>query len=219
MTLRFKYTNESLEAIIAGLDLKEDDRVLSIAGSGDQAFAILEFAESVHAVDISKHQVDFMNGRIEALKRGDYEAFLDERTRRISQSESETDYFRKAGRLQRIQNKLSGLSVKRSNIFRAGKRGEFSKIYLSNSFYYYHSKTNPFFALYKISRSMPVNGLIYVSNHDKIKDMSQSKDFGRYLPPGLSLDFDRSFLARMHETEHNNDTSVQCWLPGVYRRV
>jgi hypothetical protein len=42
--LRYLATNESLMAIRHGLRIGQDDIVLSVAGGGDQAFALLEFA-------------------------------------------------------------------------------------------------------------------------------------------------------------------------------
>ena len=48
--LEYSCTNEDLKGIMAGLDLSPTDRVLTVAGSGDQAFAFLEFARQVNSV-------------------------------------------------------------------------------------------------------------------------------------------------------------------------
>lgn len=46
-------TNESISAVIRGLDLKKDDVVISIAGSGDIPFAIAPHVKKIYAIDKS----------------------------------------------------------------------------------------------------------------------------------------------------------------------
>ena len=74
----YQCTNESLKAIVAGLDVSPDDNLLVVGGSGDQAFALLEFAVKgkVTAVDNAPQQIDFIRQKVEALQRGDYESFF-----------------------------------------------------------------------------------------------------------------------------------------------
>jgi len=74
-TLGHRCTNESLAAIVNGLDVNETDDILAICGSGDQAFALLEKAHSVTAVDIYKNQVDYARYRKRCLKEEKYAFF------------------------------------------------------------------------------------------------------------------------------------------------
>ena len=69
-------SNENLLAIVAGLNLKnEQSKVLSICGSADQAFLLNCFFSEVKAVDILEKQVEFAKKRINYFKKGDFEKF------------------------------------------------------------------------------------------------------------------------------------------------
>ena len=60
-------TNESLDAIINGMNLNSKDIVLSICGSGDIPFAIAPLVKKVIAVDGSLNQINYARARKEAL--------------------------------------------------------------------------------------------------------------------------------------------------------
>ena len=75
----YKKTNENLPCIIRGLDVQPNDYILAVGGSGDQALALLEYAERVLAVDIETRQVTHMKNQIDALSLGDYEVFIKKR--------------------------------------------------------------------------------------------------------------------------------------------
>ncbi len=111
--IHFGNTNESLDAIIAGLDLSSKDTVLAIAGSGDQAFAILEHAKEVRAIDKNKVQINYVRWRINALKLNNLEefyGFFGQHNYHDHKRKSKR-YFSKKGRLQRIKSKLGNLIV------------------------------------------------------------------------------------------------------------
>lgn len=55
----FYETNESLEAIIAGLQPKEGENILAICGSGEQANEINQKGTNVLAVDIDEKQLEY----------------------------------------------------------------------------------------------------------------------------------------------------------------
>jgi len=74
--LGFAYTNESLGAVVAGLEPSKDDRILAIAGSGDQAFALAESGAKIKVVDRNPAQLDYVRRRLECLRAGDYEGFF-----------------------------------------------------------------------------------------------------------------------------------------------
>lgn len=125
-------TNENLDAIIAGLDLKPDDSVLAVAGSGDQAFAILEYVRKVEAVDINPNQIDFIKLNVKALKLNKYDLF--QRGPEFFHCvRDRQDYFLQQGRLNRIRSNLGNLNIlEPSDIFSVRSKIKWSKIYLSN---------------------------------------------------------------------------------------
>ena len=59
----FTSTNECVPAIVAGLDLHPEDRVLSICGAGDAVFAIAEYSNSIIGVDSDLDQVKYAQKR------------------------------------------------------------------------------------------------------------------------------------------------------------
>ena len=51
MAQTFARTNEDLPSIVRGMDVNPSDYILAVGGSGDQAFALLEYAKKVKTVD------------------------------------------------------------------------------------------------------------------------------------------------------------------------
>ncbi|MBT4576839.1 hypothetical protein HOM13_02815 [Candidatus Woesearchaeota archaeon] len=120
----FPCTNESLDAIVHSLDISPEDNVLAIGGSGDPAFALLEYANSVAVLDIDPVQRDFIGNRLDLLKQGDVSSFvwplnneLDEQekfellrrkygvNKNCGRRNSRNDYFFEEGRFERIREK------------------------------------------------------------------------------------------------------------------
>ena len=66
-SLSFPITNEFLLQILEGLEVKKEDLILSICGSGDQAFAMAAQGAEVTAVDVTENQLDYARKRIQAL--------------------------------------------------------------------------------------------------------------------------------------------------------
>ncbi|MBI4919049.1 DUF3419 family protein [archaeon] len=134
----YSKTNESLPAIINGLDLKQNDSVLAIAGSGDQAFAMLEYAARVEVVDKSSDQIFLVKLRAEALRREEYSLFLRSSVDNFKELIKERNcYFSKRGRRQKIRGNLEQLVfLKPSNISEVISERKFSKVYLSNALDY-----------------------------------------------------------------------------------
>src|SRR3989344_8254855 len=75
-SLGFTRTNENLLAIVRGLDVSINDYILVVGGSGDQAFALLEYARKGLAVDINQTQVNYIIEQAKSLTKRDYESFL-----------------------------------------------------------------------------------------------------------------------------------------------
>ncbi|PIN80948.1 hypothetical protein COV11_02885, partial [Candidatus Woesearchaeota archaeon CG10_big_fil_rev_8_21_14_0_10_30_7] len=127
-------TNETLDSIVAGLDLNSNDNVLAIAGSGDQAFAILEYVGKVKAIDRDKYQIKFIRARIRALKSGNIDEFFMGVVHSIFSVSENKKYFKQEGRSEKIKLKLSDLTVATPQSFLTAlnETETFSKIYLSN---------------------------------------------------------------------------------------
>ncbi|RMD46015.1 DUF3419 family protein [Candidatus Pacearchaeota archaeon] len=255
--LGYTCTNENLKGIVLGLDLSPKDSVLAVAGSGDQAFAFLEFARQVKAVDIVPEQIELMQQRAKALQTRDYDGFLKvEGTGsadgwlhgqyspelKILNEMRRREYFVEnyPQRLERIRANLGNLVIAEpANILEVAQtESGFSKIYLSNAFYYSAPASHlPVTQILEnIARNLPIDGLIYVANHDVLCDARsaisfhvtedykrKAKDLYRildkdcdlressFLPPELELDEGLSKQAREHE--------VDIWKPAVYRRI
>ena len=220
-SLNYSHTNEDLRSIIFGLDLNAKDNVLAVAGSGDQAFAILELAGSVTIIDVNSNQIEYIKKRIESLKKKDYGDFLKIRIPgvrdnllrgKFSKGYSKfnlgkrNEYFLKKGRLNKIGKNLNNFKInKLGDILKiAQKKTGYSKIYLSNIFRFNYS-INDWDPLTKkvlgrIAKNLPKGGLIYISDHPKQLDVK-----------GLKLDKNLTQKARKFETTN--------WPPAIYRRI
>ncbi len=223
-------TNESLESVVAGMDAGSSDSVLAICGSGDQAFALLETAGMVLAVDDKRAQVDYFLRRAEMLRDGNYEAFLGFQAigqkgkifappRTLERMKAGLDarkkYFSAEGRLERIRKKLSLLVGDSGDIIEtAVSIPGFTKIYLSNALGY----PNPAEAdvkgmLAQISENIDPGCLVYVANHNElVKACGSEKEL---MPKGLSIDAFRTARARKFNTEIPSDSGAE-WMPAVY---
>jgi len=142
----WEYTNENLHAIITGLELKPEDIILSVCGSGDQAFAMLEYSKQVVAFDYNKLQLQFAVKRAEQLRKGDVDNFF-----QISENaeykfsnigmlrafRSRNMYFTQNS-INIIKSKLNSIEFKFGNVFdkKIAAEKKFTKVYLSNSLTY-----------------------------------------------------------------------------------
>lgn len=128
----FMTTNESLDAIVKGLEINGNDDILAVCGSGDQAFAMLEYAGSVVAVDMDREQVEYATGRMNALKNGDFKKF----------NPMAEKYFLEQGRVGVIAGKLEMLEIRMGELQHCIAPGVFSKAYISNIMGYSESLCN-----------------------------------------------------------------------------
>ena len=223
MDLFFTQTNETLNAIIVGLEVSSKDIILAVGGSGDQAFALLEYAERVKVVDDRPEQLSYIRRRAEALQKGDYEAFQPS-NREVR--EDNAGYFKSPTRLETIQKKLEGLIILQpSDIISLAQQEEsYSKVYLSNVIGYRNPPRDGDSCrtiLQKVAQRLVVNGLIYVANHRSLALVSEPHTYGiqdlhitSFLPPKLVLDLQLSKGARRWEKTGNYQ-----WRPAVYRKV
>jgi SAM-dependent methyltransferase len=166
---KFKRTNESLSSIVKGLDICPDDCVLAVGGSGDQAFALLEYAKKVVAVDIKQSQVSFIEQQAKSLAKGDYESFFMRRFDSGLHTFEDLIYVEKicgtnyfdAEKLEKIHGKMRSFRVIEGDVLDiCGKN--FNKIYLSNALK--GSRNELMGKLEKIGESLPEGGLAYAAN-------------------------------------------------------
>lgn len=69
-------TNESIEAIMASLEPNEDNKVLSICGTGDVPLAFLEYGCSVDAIDLDQKKIELAKESLTLLSEGHLHEFL-----------------------------------------------------------------------------------------------------------------------------------------------
>ncbi|MBI4918589.1 DUF3419 family protein [archaeon] len=224
---RYTYVNESLDAIVKGLDLQPSDNVLAVAGCGDQAFAMLESGCRVTAVDVSPSQIFLVRKRVQALHQNDGRRFLvtefDEDFAYWNENvlayrflapdcfKKRNNYYSKPGRLAAIQQNLGNLTVEHPTdiIPLAGSKLGFTKIYLSNILFYDAatiSRKDITGALKQIATNLPAGGLIYVADHDEMFE-----ELGNFLPKELFVDEELTRKAKSQENCY--------WKPAVYRKV
>ncbi len=173
--LQYSHTNEDLRAITEGLHPSPQDSVLVVVGSGDQAFALLEFAK-VTAVDCNPYQIVFVNKRADFLRNGDFGTFLNADVRGSADGyfsslfgctfypdiekeivKKRNDYFSEVGRLRKIQGNLCNLAVRKQSVFAAAEDQGFTCIYLSNI----HPERRD---LEYMAKNLPLGALIYMAD-------------------------------------------------------
>ncbi len=125
----YSTTNETLDAIILGLDIHTNDRVLAVGGSGDQAFALAASGASVVAVDKRQRQVEFMEQRHLLLSEGRVNEFLQAYLTPTQPGKNSYDFF--SQRKTSLEELHENIVIVQKNIF--SMNGTFDKIYLSNA--------------------------------------------------------------------------------------
>ncbi len=232
----FLSTNESLDAITAGLSPNSTDHVLSITGSGDVPFALFEYARLGISVDSYAAQTDYAQRRAQALLSGDISSFLPTPKKEVpmhpSLIEASRSYFFAEGRMDRIRANLHGLTFLTSSIQDITSETLFTKIYLSNALNSNHRadliETRAF--LEKLAGMLVLNGLVYISKplgpnfhqHTLATFPYQGFSYGdsvsgpplhsEFIPPVLVLDNSLTSLARSLERPKS-------WEPVIYRKI
>lgn len=194
----YEATNEVLNAIVYGMDLKPSDRVLSICGSGDQPFAISEYVREVVAIDHDSYQIEYAAKKFENIKKGEYDEFFKVYDTEPYKIKPRTKYFSKKDRLDIIR--------KKSNIMFLLARLEdmhyfegFNKVYLSNA----SSMTNMNPIMEDLDSQLPKNSLVYST-------------VPIYCRNNLKLDLFLTFMAKLLEFPNHRNYD---WSPDVYRKI
>lgn len=192
--LKYSVTNESLPAIVNGLNVNENDLVLAILSSGDQTFALAESGCHVKAIDKSIAQIEYAQRRLGALKLSKIypdELFyflkiqylgerdgIDRTSGRLSEREIQkiaemnrgirNGYF-SPERIDRIRDNAENIEIVDipHDIFEMGIRtGGVTKVYLSNVL---DCSRKELRAFEDMARRLNQGSLIYVTNGEKVE--------------------------------------------------
>lgn len=189
-------TNESLAAIVAGMDAQPEDRILAICGSGDQAFALLEYSREVVAVDSDQSQIAYAQKRKEALEQGNIRKFLG------GYFHHQKNYFKAEGRLEKIREKLHFLDFRHADLLNILAQKQFTKYYFSNIFTYTSTDLS---YISRVANALPESALVYIAFK------------GGWRPPlPATLIKDQELTQKAQSLEDKTDDP---WLPEVFRKV
>ncbi|MBI1971011.1 hypothetical protein HYS47_04645 [Candidatus Woesearchaeota archaeon] len=216
--LQYSVLNENLDSIMAGLDVQSNDDVLAVCGSGDAAFAFLEHAASVVAVDRLPVQIEYANKRRWYLATGDTASFLREEDCLVGAMDTEKEdrdaYFLKPGRLDAIRSKLALASFVHADVFDVvEQRKGFTKIYLSNVIdHCYKNKDDVVVKLKKVAAALQHDGLVYAcSTHSSLAKQMMG------IGPTISLLVDQERTSKAGQVYTGGDRDV--WYPVVLRKA
>lgn len=209
MVLNYTFTNECLDAIVLGMELSETDTVLAILSSGDQAFAMLEHAGNILAVDTNLEQVEYALERKRFLEEKRFYEFLNYLSG-IGDDDypaykpSRDAYFTPE-RMERIRQKLGRMEIMEDNIFDTKGEERFSRIYLSNASGYGNTERN----LARAAMLLKKGGLLYMTSGNGIIEIlrDENPNYLECLEKDIGL------------TKIANGFNVGLpWAPSVYRR-
>ncbi len=220
----FSVSNERLSTIVVGLEPNERDTVLAVCGSGDQAFALSEYAPRVVAVDINPEQIRLAKQRAEYLKVENYGDFLKTNEENISRYATERTgkpYFT-IERLERIRSRIEGIHFRVGNITELADTN-YTKVYLSNCFHYQDpnqdqdTRDNFFTNLEKLNlltNALSQGVLVYHCSRFAASSLDLLISYGDYDTEKISLilDRNRTVLAEREEVDDN----LYPWYPRVY---
>jgi len=142
-------TNESVEAIVKGLDVRKDDRILAICGSGAQGFAMLEYVSEgkIVAIDRKDKQLEHASRLKDMLQAKEFEKFSAAHI-----APRNNGYFSNIPRLEKISSNINNIEFNYADLADF-KEDIFNKVYLSNA------TIKP----QDIKNIVPVGGLVYIS--------------------------------------------------------
>ena len=208
--VEYLVTNETLDAIMTGLEVNPEDDILSLCASGDQAFAFLEVAKHVRVIDMEQRNIDRFRKRVELLRQRDYPSFLNVDLERNGYANigKRNKYFREEGRLDRIRTQLGRLDILGVGdiVLAASTNRGFNKLYVSNAIgcFEYYTPERIAHALGIIASSLPKDGLVYIAGH--------YPTWESLAPSELCLDDGLIKKSEKLEEEH-------FWAPRVFRKV
>ncbi len=226
MAPTFPVTNECLEAIIAGIHPQDDDVVLAVGGSGDQAFALMEHAKKVLVIDNNPEQIGMIEKRKNALSHGDLDLFL-ERQQMHKNFDSlylaRDEYFNQPGRFEKLSENVDRLMVLPTmglrEFFSYEDHSEVTAVYSLNAlgFGWGHVRDEEFRLLENIGRMLGPSSRIYMTNGDSVvSDRDRIKGFNDFAVnmDHFEVDVDRTAVARGIQMDSPLDSRYG-WKPAV----
>lgn len=210
MEVTYQQTDENLQGIVQGLSPEPQDRILSICGSGDQPFALLENAGYVLAIDHCYNQIQFAIKRKEKLQEQDTASFvgLVKGAKKSPQPKQQHYYFNQ-DRLEKIRQNLKHIEFKEATIHQITTNETWSKIYLSNISM--AKENNPFFHWNQVALLLNLGGLVY---HASIYQTNHSPNTGQdnqhLWPKNLILDQEQTQLSQKCKGYYN---------PAIFRKI
>lgn len=206
MSADYLSTNESLEAIMQCMELTRKDNVLAICGSGDQVFAMSEYAGDIIAMDLSLEQIEYAESQRNTILRGNLMEFIYTHTdwAYMKNSKVRQKYFSKAGRMEKIRENLGRISFASGDIKAYSPGAKFSRFYLSNV--HLGDDVEDVEVICRVMRGLSAGGICYHASGAELKYMiSTSPEIAR-------LVFIDEELTRKAQALENS------WEPLVLRR-
>lgn len=163
-------SNESINAVMYGLDFLKKDSVISVCGSGDYAFAMLEKVREIIVVDNREMQIDLFYNRKKLIEKGDFKKFLEIKQEPVNIQDERNLEFRNRyfshRRLNDIKKNLESTVVTEvvGDIYKIEFNKKVNKIYLSNTLSYWKYRGNRKEDMQNITNLVSVGGLIYISD-------------------------------------------------------
>jgi hypothetical protein len=196
-------TNESIEAIMAGMNPQSGDVILTVASSAELPLAFVEYASLVVAVDLSKESLAWTHKGLRYVRESKFPNFRDMRMYWGNKA-----YFSQPGRLARIQSRMHRLQIEEDDVFRVAQEVPgFNKIYLSNCLT--HAKGEgtggSTAVLERLAKSLPNKTSVYVSDGHQIYH-----DSGGWMGWPKGIDLDKESTERAKRLERG------IWIPQVF---
>jgi|SRR3989344_2101955 len=232
MTQYYSVTNESLFAIMEGLDIQPEDRVLAISGSGDQVVAMTEIADRVVAFDYLTEELEILRMKIGWIQEGNFDDFYNPlRFKSLKGSWLARKEYFDVDRLERIRKRLGRLSYFRGDLreLPLTEQTKFTKIYLSNAIDFTAANHLSFVAnrtydsegfvgldsavMHLVDRLI-IRGLVYTTTDEDCYRDSLSGLFE--LSSHIELDRELTEIADFRE--HTTGSSIP-WSPKIYRKL
>jgi hypothetical protein len=206
-------SNESINAVMSGLNFSKRDSVVSICGSGDYAFAMLEKVRDIVVVDNRETQIDLFDYRKKLIEEGDFKKFLKIKQEPVDRQDERNLEFRNRyfsyKRLKKIRKNLESAIVTEwvGDIFNMKLNKEANKVFLSNVLSYWKYRGNRRKDMQIITNWVSVGGLIYVSD-GRISD--------ELLNPQIEVD---KYLTKESRKIQREEYNGYNWSPVVFRKV
>ena len=137
--IRWVASNQIVQAPLVGLEIKPNDKVGAVVGTGDILFAMVAQGAIVESADTDPQQLKYVRMRIDQLKKGDHEAFLysgmgENGYSTVEEVAKRTAYFSDAKRWEKLRENIDKLrDPEQADIGEFLEKRKFDKIFLSNA--------------------------------------------------------------------------------------